>query len=70
MPVGHVSKGQNGARLSYSSKMVAMAVPRVLIFGCALICPCFQHRKKDIDSESHIDLTTSKYNIEFFDLKG
>lgn len=62
VPAANVPKEQNGDRLSYTSKMVAMAVPGVLILGCALICPCFQHRKKDIDSESQIDLTNSKYN--------
>ena len=66
VPATHVPKGQNGYRLSYSSKMVAMAVPGVLILGCALICPCFQHWKKDIDSESQIDLTNSKYKYSIF----
>ncbi|CAO2822613.1 unnamed protein product [Amaranthus hypochondriacus] len=65
VPAANVPKEQNGDRLSYTSKMVAMAVPGVLILGCALICPCFQHRKKDIDSESQIDLTNIDLSSSF-----
>ncbi|CAO2841140.1 unnamed protein product [Amaranthus hypochondriacus] len=64
LPAVHVQKHHNG--YSFSAKMVAMAVPGVLILGCALMCPCFQHRKKDVHyTDSSKELTNIDSSSSF-----
>lgn len=60
-PVAHLQKDQNGFHFLFSSKIVAMAAPGVLILGCVFLLPCCQPKKKDAHSgDSQMDLTASK----------
>ncbi|KAL2929739.1 Calmodulin-binding receptor-like cytoplasmic kinase 3 [Bienertia sinuspersici] len=65
-PAAHVQKDQNGYNFSFSSKIVAMAAPGVLILGCLFLCPCFQPKKKGVDyTDSQKDLTTMDLSSSF-----
>lgn len=46
-PASQVHNAKNDNHFSYSSKVVVMAVPGVLVLGCFFLCPCFQSKKKN-----------------------
>lgn len=43
----HTRNDENRGRFPITSKMMAMAVPGVLLMGCAFLYPCFRSKKKD-----------------------
>lgn len=43
-------------------KMLAMAVPAFFLLSCALVCPCFQARKKDT---GHTVLSKEPHSSKF-----
>lgn len=66
-PTIHANKDQHNHQFSFSAKIVAMAVPGLLILGCVLLWPCCQPKKKEFHSaDSQRDLTASKWWFSYF----
>lgn len=62
----HLQNDQNGYHFSFSSKLVAMAAPGVLILGCVFLWPCCHPKKKGLHSaDSQKDLTSMDLSSSF-----
>lgn len=65
-PTIHANKDQHNHQFSFSAKIVAMAVPGLLILGCVLLWPCCQPKKKEFHSaDSQRDLTAMDLSSSF-----
>ncbi|KAK9706218.1 hypothetical protein RND81_07G111600 [Saponaria officinalis] len=66
-PAAHSDEDMNGGYDPFSSKIVAMGLPGMLLLGCMFICPCFQPKRKDIhvtDSSRDLNLMDSSSSRE------
>ncbi|EPS71736.1 hypothetical protein M569_03023, partial [Genlisea aurea] len=69
---GYAASVKNDGDVIFEPKMLAMAVPIFLLCGCALMCPCFQARKRDEDhnENSVYSMSTPELNAAFEKIPG